>query len=325
MANWQVGIQLSFPPGLEQIPGKITSVTNEVESALKKVESALETMETALDLFSSITSMVEDPIALAEEAIIRAMGEVVKELQGIIDQFIVSGGFNFVLTPFTPNLSLNGSLSFPQAIEAMAQGLAGVEKLRETFFDKKAELETIAIVTGASSLALLKERLATLNNLFGLKELRFAQRKIEQRLLLEKERMIRKVASQLPEIQPFQMQEIPQFRDVKQIMSNNLSLLEGAVKGKVSSIEGAGKFVEKKLKQLENLNLSLTTITSLFNSDKLTEGFYSMYQKAPDVQTLQQSLLNAADGASYDLGFCSCVLFVAPAPGLKSMKTILSL
>jgi hypothetical protein len=304
MAEWKK-FALATPEQLEPFQEKITRFNGTVNAGLEIVQGAVELAEKTV-LFTA------KPAAIAAQLFIDSTRQFVE------DSFSV-GGKKLVVHPWIHKVGkgkgINRHLSFPNAVTAIVNKMGDQwDKKRPAF--NMIEVEAILIIVGAPSPSIFLETIKAFNVLFSLKEFRIAQRRIEQAMKLEKEKLIRKKPAKMPYWSGFELRDIKAMGSVEKSLLSQIKMAEGYAKGVTASLTHTLKLIQKKKAQVEKGTNEWNSAMALFSGGLDGTGTHILYVTGNGIKEVQAKIKKAKFSPGAELSFTAGLCLVAPKGAL---------
>ena len=317
MGTWTQTITLTESP-------ELASLATGVDNLITAANATLDTGAAALDALKLFLLGTVSPEAAAA-------AQLVADAQAIISDLFGAGFAQLVVHPWTPGVGRGTgawrSLSWPQAVEAIAASFDDLGDARRPQYSDLAPVEMIALVVGAPSPSIFKTTLEALNALIDAKELRLAIRRIEQAFELEGERFTAPRPSRPPDWSSVTVREaMPALAELERVLQDNLAMAEGYNTGGESAVDIAADLVATKRAHLATLQSRLATARTLFGNGIANAGSYALHVSGTGGNDLLQSELRTSGGApGPELSFAAGVCWVAPEGGLTALADVLGL
>lgn len=315
MTAWNQNITLAAPAGLDALT---TGIANLATAA----NATLDAAQIALDAAKVFLTGTASPQAAAAAALVTSAQDLINDLFG-------AGFFQVFAHPWQFGVGTGAgafrSLSFPNAVEALADSLDDQGDFARPQFSDAASVDMIALIAGGPSPAIFGTVLDALNVLIGSKEFKLARRRLDQAFELEAERFTITAGSQLPDWQSVTVREVfPALAPLEESLKESLAMLEGYAAGGESSVDIAGDLIAAKKQHLTDLQTRLTAATALFGGGISGAGVHALKVSGLGGNTLLKAELQGATGApGQELSFCAGVAWVGGVGTLDGIAGVL--
>lgn len=317
MAEWTQEITLVQPPALAGLFESLSDLTT-------SANATLDTAGAALDAAKAFLVGTTSPQA-------SLVATMVTAVEGLIGDLFGAGFYRLVVHPWQHGVGhgvgIFRSLSFPNAVRAIAASFDDPGDLGRPEFSSLAPVEMIVLVAGAPSPAIFKQVVEALLALTGAKELRLAQRRIAQAFRLQATHLARKTGSKLPDWQSTTVRDaFPALAPLEASLREHLAMLKGYAAGGQTSVARAIALIGAKHAQLTALQTRLNAALALFGGGLSHAGVYALHVQGTGGNALLKSALRGAAGApGPELSFCVAVCWVGTEGSLAALAQALGL